>query len=55
MSLYHLRIPSEQGPIMTFCGPRLMKLWGPPQMEPPSNSPVPVLNIFYLYILATFT
>jgi hypothetical protein len=28
-------------------GPRLMKLWGPLQTEPPSNSPAPVLNIFY--------
>ena len=28
-------------------GPRLMKLWGPLQTEPPSNSLAPVLNIFY--------
>jgi len=40
-----------QGWIMTFWGSLANEI-----MEPPSYSPAPVLNIFYLrYILATFT
>jgi len=41
---------------MTFWGPLANEIMESPQTEPPSYSPAPVLNIFYLrYILATFT
>jgi hypothetical protein len=40
-----------QGRIMTSQGPRLMKLYDLPQMEPPSNSPTPILNNFYSWYI----
>ena len=38
----------NQGRIMTFWGPYANEIMGPPQIEPPSNLPMPILNIFYL-------
>ena len=51
--IYYIQIKAWLWP---FGAPTLMILWGPPQTEPPFNSPAPVLNIFYSrYILPTFT
>ena len=45
-----------QNGLWPFGAPRLLKLRGPLQTDPPSNSLAPVLNIFYsLYILTAFT
>jgi hypothetical protein len=38
-------------PIITFRGPLSNEIIGPSQMKPTSNSPAPILNIFYSWYI----
>ena len=47
MSSGHMIFLGIRARLWPLGAPKLMNLWGPPQTEPPSNLPMPVLNIFY--------